>query len=118
MKQYLTNVTAATNQFRHRDVTHPDFDNELKNWFFSHQDKMIISDAIIKEKAKDLASKYKDMDLNEFRFSNGWLSKFKKRNGICLKTMHGESGSVDETVISTLLPELIDEKKYGDPKDV
>ena len=31
----------------------------------------------------------------DFKYSNGWLEKFKKRFGISIKTLAGEAGSVD-----------------------
>ena len=39
-------------------------------------------------------------------FSSGWLHKFKERNGIQLRKLHGEAGSSDQNAIIENLPPL------------
>ncbi|GFX30303.1 HTH CENPB-type domain-containing protein [Trichonephila clavipes] len=68
--------------------------------------------SLLKEKAKAFA---KELGI-EFSASEGWLTNFKKRNGIVLKKMCGESLSVDINVCSKhcfkksgfLSPNLVD----------
>ena len=43
---------------------------------------------------------------DEFKLSNGWLHNFKQRHGIKQYTMHGESGSVDTTMLAKDRQEL------------
>ena len=51
--------------------------------------------ALLKEKA----TSFEMMNFSDFRASQAWLNKFKKRYGICTKVMAGEADSVtDDTV--------------------
>jgi Tc5 transposase DNA-binding domain len=40
------------------------------------------------------------LGFNDFRGSNGWLDKFKKRHSIVFKTLQGESAAVDVQALS------------------
>lgn len=73
-----------------------------------YQDKLILTDAIIIEKAKLLANGL-DIPKETLKFSNGWLQKFKIRNGICKQKLYGEAASVDQSIITKSLP-LLQEK--------
>ncbi|GFY06633.1 tigger transposable element-derived protein 4 [Trichonephila clavipes] len=55
-----------------------------------------VGGSLLKEKAKAFA---KELGI-EFSASEGWLTNFKKRNGIVFKKMCGESSSVDINVCS------------------
>ncbi|KAK9758823.1 CENP-B N-terminal DNA-binding domain [Popillia japonica] len=59
--------------------------------------KVSISGNLLKEKAKEFAS---TLSIKNFAASEGWLTNFKKRNGIVFKKVEvgGESGSVDDAV--------------------
>ncbi|XP_029654609.1 tigger transposable element-derived protein 4-like [Octopus sinensis] len=50
----------------------------------------ILNDRIVTEKAKAFAL---NLEITEFKGSKGWLVKFKKRNGLKLRNMHGESAT-------------------------
>jgi hypothetical protein len=50
--------------------------------------------------------------------SIGWLSKFKKRNGIRNYKLHGESGSANVTNISESIVEINNQISSYDPCDV
>jgi transcription initiation factor IIE alpha subunit len=68
-----------------------------------------ITDNVIKVKAQQIYDKLKETETDlpqHFNFSNGWLSKFKLRNNIIQKTLHGESGSINEIVIKTEIEKL------------
>jgi hypothetical protein len=54
-----------------------------------------LTGPIIKEKALELAKK---INIQNFAGSNGWLSKFTKRNDLTWKTMSGESAAVDISI--------------------
>ncbi|CAB5373555.1 unnamed protein product [Rhizophagus irregularis] len=56
--------------------------------------RAILSDAILIEKAKLLASGL-GIPENVLQFSSGWLQGFKKRNGICQQKLQGEAASAD-----------------------
>ncbi|GFW89173.1 uncharacterized protein TNCV_2686061 [Trichonephila clavipes] len=69
---------------------------------------------LLKKKAKAFA---KELGI-EFSASEGWLTNFKKRNGISLQKMCGESSNVDINVCSkwqNSLPDLI--KEY-EPRNI
>lgn len=57
--------------------------------------KVSISGNLLKEKAKEFAS---TLSIKNFGASEGWLTNFKKRNGVVFKKVCGESGSVDDAV--------------------
>ncbi|XP_029657697.1 jerky protein homolog-like [Octopus sinensis] len=68
----------------------------------------ILNDRIITEKAKAFAL---NLGITEFKGSKGWLVKFKKRNGLKLRNMHGESATpnFDPNLVSDFI-ELIKNK--------
>lgn len=57
--------------------------------------KVSISGNLLKEKAKEFAS---TLSIKNFAASEGWLTNFKKRNGVVFKKVCGESGSVNDAV--------------------
>ena len=70
----------------------------------------------MKEKGTEIAKK---LDISDFKASNGWLDRFRKRYGISYRQISGESEAVDKSSVSTwltqMLPPLIE--KFS-PKDV
>ncbi|GFW77388.1 transposable element Tcb1 transposase [Trichonephila clavipes] len=67
--------------------------------------------SLLKEKAKAFA---KELGI-EYSASEGWLTNFKKRNGIVFKKMCGESSSVDINVYSKWQNSLSDLIKEHEP---
>ena len=60
----------------------------------------------------------KDLGVDQFKASNAWLQSFLKRHNIVFRTMSGESGDVNITIVSewkSKLPNLI--KDYH-PRDI
>ncbi|GFW20208.1 tigger transposable element-derived protein 4 [Trichonephila clavipes] len=72
-----------------------------------------MGDSLLKEKAKAFA---KELGI-EFSASEGWLTNFKKRNGIVFKKMCGES-SVDINVCSKWQNSLSDLMKEHEPCNI
>ena len=62
--------------------------------------KQVITGPMMQEKALQFG---KEMGKQDFTASNGWLHRFKKRNGICYKTAHGEKASCDEAAADEFL---------------
>lgn len=60
---------------------------------------MSISGNLLKEKAKEFAS---TPSIKNFAAGEGWLTNFKKRNGVAFKKVCGESGSVNDSKMKTL----------------
>ncbi|CAB4487244.1 uncharacterized protein OCT59_001360 [Rhizophagus irregularis] len=61
--------------------------------------RMFISDAILKEKAMFFAHGL-GLSENTLTFSNGWLMRFKKKNGLRRRKLHGESASAPLETLS------------------
>ena len=63
------------------------------DWFRQARDKTIpLSGPILQSKALEFASQ---LDIADFKASNGWLEKFKARHVIKAFTVSGESAGVD-----------------------
>ncbi|GFT05660.1 tigger transposable element-derived protein 4 [Trichonephila clavipes] len=75
----------------------PHLEQCLVSWMRQCRGQNIpICGSLLKEKARAFA---KELGI-EFSASEGWLTNFKKRNGIVFKKMCGESSSVDINVCS------------------
>ena len=98
----LNNCTGKSKKLRGAD--HPDLEAVLFDWFMQQRAMHIpVSGPMIKAKADDLALRLK---IENFRSSEGWLQRFKARRGITLKTISGESASVDDATIDSWQPVL------------
>jgi len=56
-----------------------------------------INTLLLKVKANELAVKF---GYTEFKSSEGFISRFKKRNDVIFKTVHGEANGVSEEICS------------------
>ena len=69
---------------------------------------MPLSGATIHEKASQYA---KELSIENFKASDGWLRRWKERNNVTFKTISGESNSVTPEMVNawseTLLPTLL-----------
>jgi hypothetical protein len=76
-----------------------------------------VSDELLQTKAKQLAEA---AGVTDFKYSNGWLDRFKKRYGVRCQGMHGQAGDADAQGVELChraLPVLITELGY-DKEDV
>jgi len=81
---------------RLRIAKYPALEECLAVWHSYQVSKNIpVCDEMLIEKAKDYFGPLCGVD-KDFKYSNGWLSNFKKRYHITLQTIAGESGSVDK----------------------
>lgn len=106
--------SANSNQKKKRKVNNPEFEEELMKFVKDAEENVPLTDAVILEKARRLSKEHD----NFLTFSNGWLDKFKQRNGIRSCVLHGEEASVNKFEFEQEkrnLQELV--SKY-DPKDV
>ena len=90
---------------RHKPVTVPELDLALREFVLNYQHKTILSDALLIEKAKQLAIGF-EVPEGTMQFSSGWLQKFKERNGIHQEKLQGEAASADQVAIADALPIL------------
>ncbi|RWR99144.1 Pdc2p-like protein, partial [Dinothrombium tinctorium] len=72
---------------------------------------------MIVAKGRKLAQEMK-INEDELSFSSGWLSCFKKRNGIKIYRVCGESGSIDNQQVAESLPILIETISQFDKSDI
>lgn len=86
-------------RIKQKTEKYPDLEKALFLWIDNAtKNNMIINEQVILNKARSFAPNF-DVDAN-FKFSHGWLQKFKKRNNLKQISLHGESGSVSEDTIS------------------
>jgi hypothetical protein len=85
-------------------------ENILLKWINYYQKfDLPIIDNVLKFKAKHIYNKLKESDNdlpNNFNFSNGWLSRFKLRNNIIQKTLHGENEPINPDIIKKEIESL------------
>jgi len=117
LKSDLSSNDVSVNSNRVKQVKYPQLEAKLKEWFLKYENLTIISDSMIKEKAKCFAQQL-DIPEESLNFSDGWLSSFKSRNRIKRRTIYGESGSANLSIIESQLPELIEKIKSYDQNDV
>ncbi|XP_046562543.1 jerky protein homolog [Haliotis rubra] len=84
-------------------------------WFMAARSKSLpISGPILKEKAVQFAQ---NLDINDFKASDGWLTSWKTRYSIKQFKVSGESASVNADDVATFksrLPDLTDGYSAGD----
>lgn len=69
-------------------------DDVVYKWFCRARANLVpISGPLLQANALDVA---KEVGLDKFTASNGWLDKFKTRHKICFKSISGESAAVDD----------------------
>lgn len=94
----------------------PRLEQSLVIWLRQCRGKNVsISGNLLKEKAKEFASTLK---INNFAASEGWLTNFKKRNGVTFKKVCGESGSVNDAVCLDWYSKLKTLIANYDPRDI
>ena len=116
LKNYEANC--SSNIKRSRGAKHDEIDNVLVDWFRKARSKnMPITGPMLKEKAMQIA-KALDVPQDEFKASNGWLGRFKKRNGITGKFISGEAGDVSEDTVDSWQERLSDILQGWAPQNI
>jgi hypothetical protein len=90
---------------RHKSLTAPQLELALREFILIHQNRAILSEAILIEKAKQIANGL-GVEEGTLKYSAGWLHRFKKRNGIQEQKLQGEASSADLNAIIEALPLL------------
>ena len=93
-KEKWMNLTNTDDTLLINKEHYPELEKVLVIWInLAEKSNVIINDDILIRKARDFSNSFKVSE--NFKFSSGWLQKFKKRNGIKLVKLHGEAASVD-----------------------
>lgn len=88
LRSFETN--SSSNIKRLRGVKNNEIDSTLLEWLRKARSKNIpITGPMLQEKAMQI-SKALDVQPEEFKASNGWLNRFKTRNGIKAKYISGD----------------------------
>lgn len=91
-------------------------DKAVTMWFTSCRDNDIPLDGpMIRAKAEQFAV---SLGVENFKASQGWFMKWKERNDVVFKNIHGESGSVDMKSAATWMSSVEDIIKNYEPRNV
>ncbi|GFS53381.1 tigger transposable element-derived protein 6 [Trichonephila clavipes] len=113
-KEKIFNASLSGVRKRVSKGNFPRLEKCLVSWMRQCRGQNIpMGGSLLKEKAKSFA---KELGI-EFSVSEGWLTNFKKRNGIVFKKMCGESSSVDINVCSKWQNSLSDLIKEYKPRN-
>ena len=94
----VTSDICHTNQTV-RESKYSDVNKALYQWYLLAVSKNVFpDDTQLAEKAKEIASK---LGLSDFKASNGWLDRWKKRHNIKKMTISGESSDVSGSTVSS-----------------
>ncbi|CAB4402410.1 unnamed protein product [Rhizophagus irregularis] len=86
-----TSQTACT--FCHRSVQYPELDKALQIWTAQAVTAGLpLTDMILQQKGIELAQML-NIGENQIKFTNGWVYRFKKRNGLQRVKFSGEANS-------------------------
>lgn len=97
-------------QKRKREGKDPDVEEALNQWFSIVTSRDIhVSGPVLKSKSEELAKK---LGHNDFKATDGWLSRWKARSGIKFKRVYGEKESVEQQLLN--LPNLLKTFKQKD----
>ena len=78
----------------------------LYQWYLLAVLKNVFPDGTqLAEKAKEIASKF---GFSDFKASNGWLDRWKKKHNVKRMTISGESGDVSGSTVSSWKERLLE----------
>ena len=113
---YESDNEGSPSRKRHRSGLNADMEQCLYLWFANARSRNVpVTDEILKEKAKHFGD---ETGVTDFKYSNGWLQRFKARHGISSHVILGESVGVDRALIVTSRKEAIRKMEAFAPKDV
>ncbi|XP_072574493.1 ARL14 effector protein isoform X3 [Paramormyrops kingsleyae] len=110
-EKYKTSSQFADGSKKMRKSTYDDVEDALFLWLKQARSLGApVSGPILKEKAVRLAV---ELGHNDFKCSDGWLDRFKKRRAVIFRVLSGESVSVPQELatdwLQTKLPWLLDQ---------
>lgn len=85
-----------------RKSVHADVDQALLKWFAQKRlDNVIISTAVLKQKAEEFGKNFNNT--KEFLCSESWVQRWKKRHNVCSGKIVGEAAAVNIDVVDNWL---------------
>lgn len=91
---YNSNPAVANKLRRVNPIKHEEVDEALSMWVCQAlEDKVVVTGDVLREKWRRFATVLKISDDQWPTLSEGWLTRFKERNGLKERKMHGEAGS-------------------------
>ena len=117
LKRKIDDIVGNGSAKRQKTVRYPELENALLEWILRSQDKIILTDNICSEKAKVFAQML-NIPFSDFKFSNGWLFKFKRRHGLVQIKKHGEDASADHAAAAVAVTQLRELLKDYELKDI
>ncbi|XP_022778989.1 tigger transposable element-derived protein 4-like [Stylophora pistillata] len=117
LKDYESNLNG--NIKRVQEPEHEEIDQGLLDWFRKARSKNIpVTRPMLQEKATRIAEA-SEVSGEQFKASNGWPDRFKRRTGIKAKFISGESGDVrEETVADSWIERLPVILQGWHPRDI
>ena len=103
---YESNASDSLKQFRKRSrkSEYSEINDALYKWFQLASSKNIHPDGkILMEKGIEIAQR---LGIDEFKASNGWLSRWKERYNVKQRVVSGESGDVRTDTVESWLERL------------
>ncbi|CAM4904757.1 unnamed protein product [Rotaria socialis] len=120
--EYIENYEQNENSNKKRnlrDEFSQQLDQKVYEWFVQQRSKNIpISGPLLQEQARQIRQQLGGSNAGDFKASNGWLEKFRKRHGIQYRTINGESASVDPATVDEWKKRLVVMIDKYNPNDV
>ena len=118
-RSYLDAFEQSTNSTylkRHKTNGMVELNSAVQTWFETARSKqMPISGPLLQEKARYFA---RELGIENFKASNGWLQRFRGRNDIVFRTISGESNDVREETVTEWTEKLHELIDGYNPEDV
>ncbi|CAF1535025.1 unnamed protein product [Rotaria sordida] len=120
--EYIENYEQNENSNKKRnlrDEFSQQLDQKVYEWFVQQRSKNIpISGPLLQEQARQIRQQLGGSNADDFKASNGWLKKFRKRHGIQYRTINGESASVDPATVDEWKKRLVVMIDKYNPNDI
>lgn len=115
-KDAIMSSSSSDSRLRQKAGEFPQLEQCLVSWFSQCcQQNVPVSGVMMREKAKSYAE---SLGINNFRASDGWFDRCKRRHHITFKKVCGESASVEESVCPEWKEKLSKMLENYEPKDV
>lgn len=115
MEQWVSCTNSGKSK-RVVSVGYEQVERDLYRWFINCRSKSLpISRPIIQTEATKLAEK---LGISDFKASNGWLDRFKRRHNIVCKQINGEANDVNQDTVENWKRKLLVLIKGYEAKDI